>query len=210
VSELKAEIKMATAHHIGAKLDDQLDAANSEVQRYDGAKEALKQAVKTLEGLMLHVDKDIDEGKYEELAGSLGPLKIAELVKLYIQRSMSSVQNLAIGAETSSLVARGKAQALQLAVKTTKDIFDTEAKKKAAIEEAMKSGTLIEENRPEGVHPGKMSAVQELAARRAEAKAAKNAKEAENPQTATESSDSVAVPSSNGANGHTPKGRKKK
>jgi len=204
VSELKAEIKMATAHHIGAKLDDQLEAAGAEVHRYEGAKEALKQAAKALESLMSHVDKDLDEGKYEELV-TAGPLKIAETVKLYVQRSMAAVQNLAISAETNGFVARGKAQALQLAVKTAKDVYDTEAKKKEAIETAMKNGTLTEEARPEGVHPEKMSAVQDLAARRAEAKAAK---EAENPPVATESSDSVAGPVT--TNGHTPKGRKKK
>jgi hypothetical protein len=202
VSELKAEIKMATAHQIGAKLDDQLETANSEVQRYEGAKEALKQAVKALEGLMSHVDKDVDEGKYNELAGELGPLKIAELVKLYIQRSMSSVQNMAIGAETNGFVARGKVQALQMAVKAAKDVYDTEAKKKAAIA-AVKDGTMIED-RPEGVHPGQMSAVQDLEARRAEARAAKGV---ENPPVATEFIDSVA--SATPTNGHT-KGKKKK
>lgn len=157
MSEIKAEIKIATVGQIGSKIDDAVEAATKELHSYEGAEQALKQAIKSLEGLNAHVDKDLDEGKLEDM----GPLQVAESIKRYIARCMGLVQNLATTAEVTCWKARGKVEALNTQVKILKGMYDAETAKLEGLRKAKDSGSIVDESgeklpvgRVPGVHPG--------------------------------------------------------
>lgn len=158
----KAELKKAVAHEIGCRLDDLLEAGHVEVHGYDGARKAFRQGAKSVGELLALVDKELDEGKFNELEG---PLKVAEVVKKYVQRAVNLLDNLQMNAEANHLKAQGKVEALTTAITVPKKLWDDESKKIEVAKAAVV--TPAEGPRASGTHPG-----DPLAERRAEAKAA--------------------------------------
>lgn len=148
----KSEIKMGTAHDIGALVDDMLEAANRDVFRSDGALTALSIAAKGLESIFVHVNKDVDDGKYD--------LEVAKTVKTYIQRCLGSVTSLLTNAEIQKIRSQGKIEAFQAAVKATKLVYDQEKAKRDALLRASDESSLLEDGarhapsaRPSGMRP---------------------------------------------------------
>jgi hypothetical protein len=166
----KAKIKIGVATHIGTKLDDMLESAQADVHRSEGAKRVLQQVGQGIGGLLAHVDKDLEEGV---LKGMDTPLKVAEVVKRYIQRGAAIAENLAIASEANRLLGMGKVEALQQAVGFVKIVVDKEQSEVDALEEAIRQGSVVVDattgtasavweadpgvqppSRPMGVHPG--------------------------------------------------------
>ena len=128
----KAGVKVDVAHELGCRIDDTREAARNEVANWEGANAALVQAGKAIEELAKHVDKDIDEGGYD--------LETAKVIKKYITRSAAIAQNLATQAGAQRLMAQGKVQALENAVKIVKKYHEDEVRKVEGFKQALLEG----------------------------------------------------------------------
>ena len=172
----KAEVKILTTREIGNNVEDMCEAAEKAVHEYKGAEDGIKQSAKALTTLHAHIDKDIEEGKLDEVVGE--PLKVAEYAKKYVTRCMGLLDNLATRAEYQKYKAQGKAEGLRSAVDSIKKVHDAEEIKLKnyvlAVEQAIEDGQSPEEvGRPSPQREPNGRPVDSLAARRAEAKAAK-------------------------------------
>lgn len=185
----KSELQAAMANNIGASIEDRLGAVQNEIQQYDGAQQALVQAMKSLEGLFKHVDQDVDEGKYADLEG---PLQIAGVVKNYIKKAIGLVDNLATSSKIQGIRARGKAEGVQDAMIIVKKVREqAEAKIQVAMQ-ALKDGQVEVETEGENVVPIRRrtpddfplsAAAADIQARREEARKAREAKAAAESKT---------------------------
>jgi len=180
-NKLKHEIKALTYHEVGMKMDDLLEGAKADLARFDGAKQALIHGKQKVEELTQHVDKDMRE--------ELMSPEQAALVKKYLIRAVSVLQNLGIQSEIQYYQTQGRVAAMEKAVGVTKSFYDTERAKFDAADAAEKEVLLgaVEEDdsrRPKarevGTHPGNA-----IADRKEENKA-----DGEDPSEATESAGS--------------------
>ena len=188
----KSELQAAMANNIGASIEDRLESVQNEIQQYDGAHQALAQAMKSLEGLFKHVDQDVDEGKYADLEG---PLQIAGAVKNYIKKAIGLVDNLATSSKIQGIRARGKAEGVQDAMTIVKKVREqAEAKVRAAmralgegqVEVETEGGNVVPLHRMPNDFPLSAAAA-DIQARREAARKAREAKAGEkNTQEATE------------------------
>ena len=198
----KSELQAAMANNIGASIEDRLESIQNEIQQYDGAHQALGQAMKSLNSLFQHVDKDVEDGKYE---GKDGPLEIAAVAKDYIKKAIGMVDNLATSSKIQGIRARGKAEGVQAAMDVVKKVKDhAEAKVQAAMK-AIESGQAeVETTEGSKVVPIRRlgndfplsPAAADIQARREEARKAREATKAEEaPQAPQEPSDKPSEPS---------------
>lgn len=142
----KAEMRAAGIHDVGVRMDDLLEASRKEVVQCEGASLGLLQAVKAVNDLNPHVDKDVDEGKFD--------LETAKLIKLYLGRASQATQNLAQNARNQQMIAAGRVQAFETSVAVTKKMYDAESQRAAAIAEAESDpANMTLRSRPAGVHP---------------------------------------------------------
>lgn len=140
MSAEKAEVKMGTAHQIGCDLDDMLHAAEEEVAASKGGQTAIVQVQKGIGSIMAQVKKEMDDGKY--------PIEVANELSKLITRVQTSVGSIGTLMKTREIQALGKVDAYKKAVEVTKKVYDTEARKKDAGNEAREGA------RPVGSHPG--------------------------------------------------------
>jgi hypothetical protein len=133
----KSELKIGVAHELGCRLDDTLEAAQKDVLRFEGAIQAFLQASQAVEGLLSHVDKDIDEGKLD--------LQVAAEIKKYLVRASQVSAVLAKQAENNRLVHSGRVLAMEMSVKIVKKFQEDEATKVANFKKALSEGTIVEE-----------------------------------------------------------------
>lgn len=148
MTQEKARFKAHVAHEIGIRLDDSLELAKSETIRWDGVNKGLLQGQKAIEVLLSHVDKDIDEGKYD--------LQTGAAVKLYVNRAVGVCANLAAVAANQKILAEGRQQMAEENVKLVKKFHDEELRKAEAIAAAEKEtspDSPESRNRPVGMHP---------------------------------------------------------
>jgi hypothetical protein len=118
---LKSEIKMGTAHELGCRIEDTLEATKKLVHQYAGAATALQQAAKAIEALTSHIDKDVDAQTYD--------LETAAHIKKYIGRAAQIAQNLAIQSDNLRQLNSGKTEGLDLAIQLTKKLYEEERRK---------------------------------------------------------------------------------
>lgn len=149
----KAEIKRATFHQVGVIIDDSLEQAKKDYSVAQGANAGLIQTVKKVEALGNHVDQDLDEGKYE----SMGPLEVAKIIKVYLQRAVAVMRSDAMSFEQRRLMAQGRVTAFEQTVAMTKKLHDIETRKievirKDEVEVAEESSG--SNGRATGIHPG--------------------------------------------------------
>lgn len=163
----KTLIRKDVINEFGNKLDDMLEACERTAYGHTGGKAALVQAIKVINALCLEVDHDIESGRFEE-AMEAGTLKMAEYVKRWILRAGGSCENLATKEEVQMVLAQGRAEGLRAALKYAKDEHvraEEQLKRYNAVIAA--GGSVEDAERPA------MSAQEDLEARRAEAKKAK-------------------------------------
>jgi hypothetical protein len=121
----KAQIKMATAHEMGVRIDDALESADHDALRMEGGMEWLARAMPLVAAAHKRVDEDTDSGKHD--------LETAKLLKAVIDRMAADLSKLGTQASQELHVQRGKAVGLRLAVTLAKQLFDSEQGKVAAI-----------------------------------------------------------------------------
>jgi hypothetical protein len=117
-SVLKSEVKIATAHDIGVRMDDLLEQAKSEVAQLAGAQTALNESAKAVAKLLTAVDADVDGGMYD--------LQTAQTAKLYVNRAVAVLENLARQTSNMVLAANGKVTAFEKSVQSVSTYQDAE------------------------------------------------------------------------------------
>lgn len=145
----KAIVKMGTAHDIGCRLDDTREAYLKEVSHWEGANAGALQIARGVEDLGKHVDRDVDEGKYD--------FATATLIKKYLTRAATVAQAVAAQASQQNLMARGKVQAMEASITLVQKIHAEEKGRVDAYREAVASGKIrVEDDEsPPGEHvPG--------------------------------------------------------
>lgn len=125
----KGELKAAVVHDIGNKVDDMLESARADAASKLGANIALLACSKKVAELAAHVDKDFEEGLFNELTE---PHLIAQAIKKYITRACGVIDSGAEAAARARLVADGKIQMAELVVGNLKKVHDAELAKSAA------------------------------------------------------------------------------
>jgi uncharacterized phage infection (PIP) family protein YhgE len=157
----KAEVKILTAHDIGADIEDMMEQAQKAEHMHEGGKLALGDAAKKVNVLAEHLRKSIEDGdiKLEEIDS---PEKIEGLVRKYIARAVNILENLQLMAQNSQIGSAGMVAGYKNAMKAPMKIMEGERKKmealKEAIEEQQKTGDQDLDLRPvgraTGAHPG--------------------------------------------------------
>lgn len=151
----KAEIEKGTmAAHV-AKLEGRLEGARASVRVQEGAARAYKGAAKGIEGLFVHVQKDLAEGKIE-VPGT--PEATAKLLVTWLNRARGLMIHLADQATAEGLRAEGAVRGLEVALTEALRVHDEEAAKAEAIlAEAGDEDNVVpfpQGRRPTGVRPG--------------------------------------------------------
>lgn len=156
MSHERVELRASGMHDVGVRMDDLLEGARKEVLRCDGAVSGLQQCAKAVGELTPHVDRDVDEGKYD--------LETAKQIKLYLSRAIQVVQNLGMNASNQRMLSAGQVQMAEVAVSVTKKMYDGEMQKSAAIAAAEASPVSADgRGRVVGMHPSATIKEQRLA-----------------------------------------------
>jgi hypothetical protein len=142
----KSEVKVATAHAIGVRLDDFLEAVQREVQQTEGAHSALARAAAAVSALLARVDADMDEGKITDL-------EQAKLAKDWVTRAADVCRALATQSQTQHAQAQGKVAAMTVGVKIVKKFVDDEVVRESA-RAAQELAAADDKPRAKGRHPG--------------------------------------------------------
>lgn len=140
----KVEIKMLTAQELGKSLEGERDAVEKEVFRTDGAFQALRASIPKVQALLAEVDKDLENGEIEKVAGE--PLQVLALIKRWIQRSVGVVDNLATSAEIQHHRTVGRQKGLEQAVQLVFKTFNEERTKLENLQKALESGAMVVED----------------------------------------------------------------
>ena len=155
----KAQLKMAVAHEIGARIDDVLEAAVVMETRLSGAPDWIRKSAQAVLAMHAEVDKDVDGGKCD--------LEQAKVLKDLITKAAGRVQSVLAVAESEQRIAAGKVVGLKLAVEVTKRVHT---------EEELKAAKIQEEVTADGAHrpPLKARRLAEGAPKKKAARRAKN------------------------------------
>lgn len=124
----KAVVRSAAIFELGEKFEDKLEAKVANINIAKGAAAALSEAQKSIEAIVGHVDKEVDDGKID--------LEQAKLIKQWILRCQYTAISLQKSAENKVWIAEGQAQALREIIDQTKKFYDVEQSKIPKEEEA--------------------------------------------------------------------------
>jgi hypothetical protein len=146
VSTLKSELKQLVTHEIGVRVEDSLESAKRDLHALEGRVTAFTDGAKTVEAMLAHVDKDIEEGKMD--------LPTAEHAKRYLVRSVNALTNLAQQAVNYRIAQAGKVAGIEGTMVMLKNMIDSEKTKVEALLAAA-SAPPVENprDRPVGVAP---------------------------------------------------------
>jgi hypothetical protein len=191
-SLLKSEVKLSAVNELGCRLDDVLEESNKDLYRAEGAINALKQAVSTIENLMKVLDRELSDNDID--------LDSCKTIKSYVDRSRVLLVNLATAAENGRQAHVGKIQGFQQAVAIAKRYREEELNKLALMREAIERNVaeLNSEESSEDTEdrqarrPGTRPAPAIKARRRAEEFSAtlENSQNVDNEETGEDSSES--------------------
>lgn len=126
MSLLKAQIRVAVTNDIGSDLDDQLEQARREVQQQEGAKVAYATAQKHVEQLLVHMQREIEDGKLDLESGAL--------VSKWVQKAAGVCDSLGVQAQQLWLVRTGAVSQNERLLGLLKKRMDTE---KARLQELL-------------------------------------------------------------------------
>jgi hypothetical protein len=152
MSAEKADVRASAAHEIGTHLEEMLESSKANQVRCDAAHSTLRRAADDIEGLLAHVDKDVDEGTFD--------VTTAGHVKAYLLKAKAKVDEMTYNAFTKRIEAAGQVIAMTRAVETTKKFFDFETAKAARVREYLAQqaeGVADPRRRPTGVMPPQSS-----------------------------------------------------
>jgi hypothetical protein len=125
MSVLKSEIKQLVTHEVGVRVEDALEASKKELSVLEGRQTAFADGAKALEALLVAVDKDIEEAKYDAAVGAH--------VKRYVLRSVHALNNLSANAANLRIAQTGKVQAFGHTISLLQNMIEAEKSKAAAV-----------------------------------------------------------------------------
>lgn len=125
MSVLKSELKQLVTNEVGVRVEDALEAAKKDLSVLEGRQTAFADGSKTLEALLVSVDKDIEEEKYDAVVG--------EHVKRYVLRCIHAMSNLAANAANLRIAQTGKVQGFAQTITLLQNMMDAEKAKAAAL-----------------------------------------------------------------------------
>jgi hypothetical protein len=176
----KTLIKRDVVHDFGCKIDDIRENNEKEILVSQAAKAAFLQAQKAVEAICAVVEQDFDSGALEAVLKDSSALKLLEYIKRQIMRGGGACDNLATAAQLQLFRAEGALAATTQILDMAKKEHDRAVEVLEGIRRAIEAGEADEDPdtgdysvRPVG---GGVSAAEDLANRRAEAKAAKASK----------------------------------
>jgi chromosome segregation ATPase len=114
----KSVLRAQLFEEVGSSIRSTLDAYQRELKEHEGALNGLHNAVQSVEGLLAHISKDIDENKLD--------IEVAKIVKLWMQRAVTVVGNLKQASANRILISKGKIEAVEKQLDTIKKAFDVE------------------------------------------------------------------------------------
>lgn len=117
----KAELRADVVNEMGNRLDDVLEGSQAQVHRTEGAEQAMRQAATIVRQLHEHVDRELEAKQIPDLAH-------AQLVKDWITRAASVLDQFAEQAVQQRLMQVGHAQGVALAVRVLKSAHTEELK----------------------------------------------------------------------------------
>jgi len=188
---VKSRIIIALAKAWGAKCAGMVEASERDVLRQEGARDALRQAMKHVGDLGLHVDKDLKEGVLS--ASDLkDPVKVEKFIKRFIKRAVGAIDSLATTAEVHRLKATGRMDGVSGVESILRKAAESEVLKLEELEKQIESGEVTLEDVQRGGHPGPS-----LKHRRLEEKARREAEQSTQSESAPKesASDNVEVTS---------------
>lgn len=142
MNELKAQVKAATLHGVGERMEVLREAARIEVAQWQGAKQVLHELARKLEAHLGVVDRDAEEGHLDDAQRSL--------VKRYVNQCGGIARNLTTAAEVQLVQAQGKVLALDRAILDVRQAYErVHAKADASGVEKP-----VAQERSTGKHPG--------------------------------------------------------
>lgn len=160
----KSELKIALTKEFGKQFNEQKQAAVKEQHAMMGEIRAIKNAAKKIADLMVHVDKDLKEGKINEIIGE--PMLVAKYAKKQYQHAIGVLDNLATQAEVSAHRCAGLEIGFRQSCEFIEKMHAEEMKKLESLRKAIDEGKvklvdgelmISEDERGENVpggHPG--------------------------------------------------------
>lgn len=179
----KSEMRMVMAQEMGKTFEARETVLNAEVHRFEGAIGALKQCYDKMDSVKAFYQRETDDAKFEE--------KDLEMVFRVIDRCKGVAESLADTAGAQKLMRQGEALEAKRSLDLVEKMFKDEHAKMTNVLASIEDGTLTDKDvstNPDGslslrTVGGKPmgSAAADLDARRAEARAAKQAAAVEMP-----------------------------
>mgnify|MGYP007017457395 FL=1 len=99
-------------------MDDMLEQARTECAQMSGAQTALNESAKAVVKLLTTVDADVESGSMD--------LQTAKMAKLYVNRAVAILENMARHTSNLIMTANGKVTALEKAVQSVSSYQETE------------------------------------------------------------------------------------
>lgn len=162
----KSQLKMLVAEELGRDYEKQAEATHEKMCEHRGGKAAFVHVAGKIGELGAHIDKDLEEGRIEEIVGE--PLKVAAYAKQYIKRCIGVCDNLATAAEVAIHRHTGKEIGLMDAAKRALKMRDEESNKLDAYQKALEEGGGNDVDGRALGHPGPTLKSQRLAEDRGE------------------------------------------
>ena len=133
----KVEAKIGAVNELGCRLDDNLENAQKDLNRSEGAALALKTAISSYETLILSIEKELNSQDAD--------LEDIKNIKKYLDRGRSLLSNLYNNAENNKVIQAGKVQGFEIAISIAKKYKDEEVTKIQRLKDALESGEIIKE-----------------------------------------------------------------
>src|SRR4030042_5893882 len=158
----KSKVKLLVVESIGNDVEDNVEAAQVKVHKYQGAGEGRSQASKIISEMSARAKDDLLNEK--SILDPTDTLAAAKFVVAQMQIIVSKIHELSENARIAAIKAEGERVGYDQVVKKVKKVFDDEVTKLKAFEAQLAEGKVVnqegilthvgEGSRPVGTHPG--------------------------------------------------------
>lgn len=161
-----SEMRVSILKDFGRKFEDFRKGAETEVFRFDGAISALKEATQKLEGYKASYKEKLSSGNME--------METHRQIMLAVDQCKGILINLTDSAIAQKLIKNGELQAYSRSFKFLEDAHSEEVTKLEGVLKAIEVGEIRQDSIDSsgGIRPN-LSAAEDIASRRAAAKASK-------------------------------------
>jgi len=141
----KSMIKVDLAKTLGKQYAEMAGAAEKDLLRQEGARDALKLAAKAVGDLGLKLDKALEDGEMTP-AMLKDPKQVEIFIKRWNKRAVGAIDNLATQAEIAMRVISGRAKGLRAAEEVVQKTAETEIERLEELQRQIDSGEITVES----------------------------------------------------------------